>query len=249
MKEYYFAVIKFPVFVSLSLIILIGLFMGMALGTTGRTGLSFTETLFYSVAFTLLVFMVINWFIVLLSTHHVIRPRWLMNFSQWMLCGTYFYLAKSLAYITFQKRDSLQESFLNFNNEVVISNFTRIENPRILVLLPHCLQSSECKIRITNDINDCAECGRCDVAQIKQSLSKYNVKLAVATGGSLARKLIVDNRPDIIIAVACHRDLTEGVRDSWRFPVYAILNERPNGPCFETTVNIKALEFAIKKFI
>ncbi|HOH46608.1 MAG TPA: DUF116 domain-containing protein [Candidatus Cloacimonadota bacterium] len=249
MKEYYFAVIKFPVFVSLSLIILIGLFMGLALGTTGRTGLSTSESIFYGVVFTILVLMVLSWFLILFSTHHIIRPQWLKSYLQWMLCGAFYYLAKGFAYITFRKREGLQESFLNFNNEVVISNFTRIQNPRLLVLLPHCLQSSECKIRITNDINDCADCGRCNVTDIKKSLAPYPVKLAVATGGSLARKLIIDNRPDIIIAVACHRDLTEGVRDSWRFPVYAILNERPNGPCFETTVNIKAIEFAIKKFL
>jgi hypothetical protein len=70
----------------------------------------------------------------------------------------------------------------------------------------------------------------------------------VASGGSLARKLIADNHPDLIIAVACHRDLTEGVRDAWQFPVYSILNERPKGPCFETTVSLKAIEFAINRF-
>jgi hypothetical protein len=53
----------------------------------------------------------------------------------------------------------------------------------------------------------------------------------------------------VIIAVACHRDLTDGVRDSWRYPVYAVLNERPKGPCFETTVSASTIEFAIKKFI
>ncbi|MDZ4181635.1 MAG: DUF116 domain-containing protein, partial [Candidatus Cloacimonadaceae bacterium] len=78
---------------------------------------------------------------------------------------------------------------------------------------------------------------------------KYNVFAAVATGGSLARKLITDQRPDVIIAVACHRDLVDGVRDAWQFPVYAVLNERPNGPCFETTVSLSTIEFAIKKFI
>lgn len=249
MKEYYFAVIKFPVFVSLSLIILIGLFMGLAIGSTGRTGLSFTETLFYSIVFTSLVFLVANWFLVLFSTHHVIKPHGLKQFSQWMLCGIFYYMAKTMSYLSLRKRDGLQESFLNFNNEIVISNYTRLENPRILVLLPHCLQSSECKIRITNDINECADCGRCSVSEIKQAMSAYKIQLAVATGGSLARKLILDNQPDIIIAVACHRDLTEGVRDSWRYPVYAILNDRPNGPCFETTVNIKAIEFAVKKFL
>ena len=248
MKEYYFAVIKFPVMVSLSLIILVGLFFAVAIGSNARTGLSAMETSLYLLTFLALVFLVFNWLLILISTHHVISPPWLKRFSQWMLSAIFFPMARIMAFLTFQKLDSLQESFLNFNNEIVMSNYLRLQNPSMLVLLPHCLLGSECKIRFTNDINDCADCGKCEVSDIKQSLSSYDVKLAVATGGSLARKLIQDNRPDLIIAVACHRDLTEGVRDSWRFPVYAVLNERPKGPCFETTVSIKAIEYAIKRF-
>ena len=248
MKEYYFAVIKFPVMVSLSLIILLGLFFLVAFGANARTGLSMQEVVVYTTIFVALMFLVINWLFVLLSTHNIIRPHGFKLFGQWMLSFIYFPMAKVLSFITFQKLPVLQESFLHFNNEIVMSNYMRLENPRILVLLPHCLQSSECKIRITQDINDCADCGKCEISEIKASLGKYDVMMAVATGGSLARKIIMDNHPYIIIAVACHRDLTDGVRDSWRFPVYAVLNERPKGPCFETIVSIPALEFAIKRF-
>jgi hypothetical protein len=31
--------------------------------------------------------------------------------------------------------------------------------------------------------------------------------------------------------------------------VYALLNDRPKGPCFETSVSVKAIEFAIGKFM
>lgn len=65
----------------------------------------------------------------------------------------------------------------------------------------------------------------------------------------MARKVIKDYDPDVVIAVACHRDLIEGVRDAWKLPIFAILNERPNGPCFETTVNLADVQFALNKFI
>lgn len=249
MKDYYFSVIKFPVFVSLSILILVGLFFGMAIASYGQTGLGAWETVLYTTIFIALIFLVFNWVLVLISTHTVIKPPWIKRFSAWMLFNIYYTLAKTINTITFGKKTGLQESFLNLNNEIVICNYSPIKDPSILVLLPHCLQNSECKIRITADIEACAECGKCDIATAKQVLGKYPVKTAVATGGSLARKLIIDNHPDVIVAVACHRDLTEGVRDSWRFPVFAVLNERPNGPCFETTVSIPTLEFAIKRFL
>lgn len=248
MKEHYLAIIKFPMMVSLSLIILSAVYFSMALGNYHRLGLSPLETVIFTFLFVLLTLLVSSWILVLMSTHQKIRPNGLRLYSTWMLVNIYYYLAKWLGKLVMQKKKELQESFLNFNNEIVLSNYSGIHSNNILVLLPHCLQNSECKIRITNDIIDCAECGACDIAKVKGIISKHNVRAAVATGGSLARKLIQDSRPDVIIAVACHRDLTDGVRDSWRFPVYAVLNERPNGPCFETRVSVSIIEFAIKKF-
>jgi hypothetical protein len=248
MKEYYLSVIKFPLLVSSSLFILAIAFFGTALGSYFRLGLSLTETVVYTMLFILLVILVSSWILTLLATHHPIRPKWMLNFSKWMLAFVYYYLARALGSITLQKKESWQESFLNFNNEIVLSQARDISHKNILLLLPHCLQNSECKIRITGDINECALCGKCDIAEIKKMAHKYNVKAAVATGGSLARKLIKDHAPNVIVAVACHRDLTDGVRDAWKVPVYGVLNERPNGPCFDTTVSIKTIEFAIKKF-
>ncbi len=249
MKEHYFSVIKFPVFVSLSLIILLGTFFGVAWSSYHQLGLSMINTVIYTVVFVSLILLISTWMMILLSTHQKLKSRAIRIYCKWMLFNIYYYLAKWLSAITFQNKVSTLESFLHFNNEIVLTNNTGIEKQNILVLLPHCLQNSECKIRITTEVNDCLECGKCDIAAIKKMVSNYQVKTAVATGGSLARKLIKDISPDVIIAVACHRDLSDGVRESWRFPVYALLNERPNGPCFDTIVSVKAIEFAIKKFL
>jgi hypothetical protein len=78
---------------------------------------------------------------------------------------------------------------------------------------------------------------------------RYQVKIAVATGGTLARRIIVDNRPEAIVAVACELDLTSGIQDSYPIPVIGILNERPNGPCINTKVDIEKVKDAILDFI
>lgn len=236
-------------FVSLSLILLAFIFFGVALSSYHHLGLSAMETVLFVTCFIFLVILVSSWILILMSTHQKIKPHGLRLYTSWMLINVYYYLAKWLGKLFLQKKESVQESFLNFNNEIVLSNFTGIRSKNILILLPHCLQKSDCKIRITDDIIKCEECGACDMAKLKGLMNKYQVRAAVASGGSIARKLISDTNPNVIIAVACHRDLTEGVRDSWRYPVYAVLNERPNGPCFETTVSTSTIEFAIKKFV
>ena len=56
-------------------------------------------------------------------------------------------------------------------------------------------------------------------------------------------------RPNAILAVACERDLTSGIQDVFPMPVIGVLNRRPNGPCFNTSVDIDAIEEEIKTFI
>ena len=74
---------------------------------------------------------------------------------------------------------------------------------------------------------------------------EYQIKIAVATGGTLARRIIVQNRPEAIVAVACELDLTSGIQDSYPIPVIGILNDRPEGPCINTKVNIQKVRNAI----
>ena len=77
---------------------------------------------------------------------------------------------------------------------------------------------------------------------------KYNTKIFVATGGTLARKIIIDNKPKAVIAVAYERDLTSGVRDIRKIPVLGVFNSRPNGPCIDTNIDINEVEKAINFF-
>ncbi len=71
--------------------------------------------------------------------------------------------------------------------------------------------------------------------------------MAVATGGTLARRVIEEKRPKAVIAVACERDLSSGIIDSFPLFVYGLPNMRPNGPCRDTFVDVGALNELIEK--
>ena len=75
---------------------------------------------------------------------------------------------------------------------------------------------------------------------------KYGVDLSIATGGTLARKVIVDKKPTVMVAVACERDLCSGIQDAYPIPVFGILNQRPHGPCINTCVDLERLEKAVQ---
>ncbi len=65
----------------------------------------------------------------------------------------------------------------------------------------------------------------------------------------MARKIIVEHKPQAVIAVACERELVSGIQDCYPLPVYGILNQRPHGPCTDTWADIARLERAIEHLL
>ena len=146
-------------------------------------------------------------------------------------------------------KERVRHSFIRVNNELVRSEHGTFDPERILILTPHCLQSSECGIRLTYGVDRCKRCGKCPVNFLLNLRDHYGVKFAVATGGTIARRIVVQERPKFIIAVACERDLASGIQDTYPLPVYGVLNERPHGPCMNTLVPHEAMEKALRLFL
>ncbi|MDD3049626.1 MAG: DUF116 domain-containing protein [Candidatus Cloacimonetes bacterium] len=143
-------------------------------------------------------------------------------------------------------REVIVREFLIINNEIVKKTNRVNKLCNLLILLPHCLQNSDCKIRITYNIDNCIHCGKCDICKLCKLKEKYSLKIFIASGGTIARKIIKENKPELIIAVACERDMLSGVRDVFPIPVYSVLNDRPEGPCFNTRVSVEKIENFIK---
>lgn len=145
------------------------------------------------------------------------------------------------------RKEQFQRLIIGLNNRLVRKG--RYGTSKLLLLLPHCIQVSDCQIRLTHNIFNCKRCGRCEVKDLIGIAEEYRLTLFVATGGTLARKIVMEARPDAIIAVACERDLSSGVVDTFPMPVLGIANERPNGPCFNTRVDLAKVKEAIEFFV
>jgi hypothetical protein len=146
-------------------------------------------------------------------------------------------------------KERVQQSFIELNNDLIRSNQHPTQHNNLLILLPHCIQDFDCQIKITGNIRNCKGCGKCEIKDLIELSDQHQVRIAVATGGTLARRIIVDNRPKAIVAVACEHDLTSGIQDAYPIPVIGILNDRPNGPCINTKVDIQKVGEAILDFL
>lgn len=144
------------------------------------------------------------------------------------------------------RREGYRRAVIRLNNALVRGE--KIKTRKILLLLPHCLQRDECAIRLTHNIHNCQRCGRCEIADLIGIAEENRLDLFVATGGTLARKVVTEVRPGAIVAVACERDLSGGLADTYPVPIIGILNERPYGPCVNTQVDLEQVKEAIKLF-
>ena len=91
-----------------------------------------------------------------------------------------------------------------------------VDTSERILLLPHCLRRSEtCQAKYTKHGLECCGCNpECPVNRLSQAAIELGYKgICVAPGGSLAVNYIKEIRPKAIVAVACQKELEEGVQD------------------------------------
>lgn len=140
----------------------------------------------------------------------------------------------------------IEQSFIEINNQLVKGMGKRFKPERILILMPHCIQYIDCKIKVTQDVRNCAGCGKCEISELLGLSGEFGIDLFVSTGGTIARRKVYEKKPNAIIAVACERDLTSGIQDAYPLPVFAIVNKRPQGYCMGTGVDVVFVKDAIR---
>jgi hypothetical protein len=173
--------------------------------------------------------------------------RWLIEKTLLLLYPFVLQIGRFL-HITQEK---IERSFIEVNNQMAMAGASRakVKASELLLLFPHCLQNDKCRYKITRQVENCHRCGNCQMAEILRISSDRGLSVEVVTGGTLARQAVQKHEPRAVIAVACERDLTSGMLDSFPLPVIGIINERPQGPCFNTRLDLKTLETAIDSLL
>jgi hypothetical protein len=96
----------------------------------------------------------------------------------------------------------------------ILEYLSRIHPSARILLLPHCLrQSDSCKAKYSAQGLNCAGCNPdCSVNRLRTAAVNYGYKgICVAPGGRLAVNFVRENHPDAVVAVACQKELEEGV--------------------------------------
>lgn len=144
----------------------------------------------------------------------------------------------------------LKKNFIKMNNSMFQMIQRRPFNPEnVLLLFPHCLQASDCKQNVTQDLKNCLRCGKCKVSELLKIQDELKVSCFLAAGGRQAVAMARQPWVKAIIAIACEKELFEGIMATAPKPVYAIYNSQPYGFCKNTDVDIVKIRQAIYRFV
>ncbi len=94
------------------------------------------------------------------------------------------------------------------------NKMSKIDYSQRILLISHCLRpSKKCPAKIDENGLQCICCkNNCAIGQLKKAAEQLNYKgVCVAPGGSLAVKFVEKTMPKGIVAVACSKELAEGV--------------------------------------
>jgi len=187
-------------------------------------------------------------FIVVWSLINHSKSEFLNKLSRKMIdffAPAIFLMAKILGI----EEEAVERSYIKIVNQMNAAKGVHYKPHEILILAPHCLQKVDCPHKITVDVRNCHHCGRCSIDGLLKIADDHGVNLAVASGGTFARKIIKETKPKAVISIACERDLYSGLRDVSKIDVVGILNERPNGPCYNTSVQLCKVSQALDYFL
>src|SRR4029077_14061060 len=152
------------------------------------------------------------WFSVLLLSFY---GRLLLLPEHWLERGPYLRLMSVTSYVAraFGKRDWVEHAAIDVYNALAERRHRTVGKGELLVLIPRCLSKEA-------------------LDGVLAIAGRYEVPVFVATRGQLARRVIRERRPRAVVAVACERDMTTGLRDvAGKLPVLGLTMRLPNGRC------------------
>ena len=95
----------------------------------------------------------------------------------------------------------------------------------------------------------CQHCGNCAIAELHDLCNEMGIHGHLATGGREAIKALKSPTIRAVVAIACKKELFDGILASLPKPVLAVYNQLPNGPCHNTCVKVDEVRAAMQELL
>lgn len=135
------------------------------------------------------------------------------------------------------------------NNWITRLRRTRVAPENLLLLVPRCLQKNGCAQTLGEIIDDCNACGQCNVTELLAIRDEFGIQCSMAGGGREALAFVGKENVDAVVAVACEKELAQGILAVFPKPVLGVLNIQTNGPCRNTHFDADLVRDAVRSML
>jgi len=139
--------------------------------------------------------------------------------------------------------------FVSLNNLLTRCRRIKVSPENLLLLVPRCLQKNGCAQTLGETIDACKACGQCNVTDLLAIRDEFGIHCSLAAGGREALAFVRNPQVEVVVAVACEKELTQGILAVFPKPVLGVLNIQTNGPCRNTHLDPGLVREAIRTML
>jgi len=124
-------------------------------------------------------------------------------------------------------------------NKVNEKVYKKVEPQEKIVVLPHCLRSTECEAKLETSGLVCNNCNRCVIGVIKNKAEEKGIQVFIIPGSTFLKKIIEKNNFKAVLGVACYQDLNLSMMKLSKFSCQGVPLLKDG--CINTKVDVKAV--------
>lgn len=117
---------------------------------------------------------------------------------------------------------NLEDRFIDIlarrQNRRVRTHFAGRPPGTVLLIMPRCVKQTGCGVDVQNSLELCQECWVCPLGDVARLCHRYRVQALVAFRSHIAFAIARNEKPDLIIANACHDRLVKALRSVPEIP-------------------------------
>jgi uncharacterized protein len=124
-------------------------------------------------------------------------------------------------------------------NKVNEKFYKQVKPEEKIVVLPHCLRSTECEAKLESSGLICNNCNRCVIGVIKNKADEKGIQVFIIPGSTFLKKIIEKNNFKAVLGVACYQDLNLSMMKLSKFSCQGVPLLKDG--CINTKVDVKAV--------
>ena len=186
----------------------------------------------------LIIILIIILFVIFIIFGRIFIKRGIVIFPKFLLflIDTLYSPFKSIAKLIKLDDQLIDDLSIELRNDINKKKFAQIPANETLIFLPHCLRHRDCPATLQKEGVNCTCCGLCSIGVIKKKADPKGYKLYIVPGSSFVKKIVMENRFNSVIGVACHEDLSQMMMLLSDFCPQGILLKKTG--CYETKVDV-----------